>query len=38
MKRKHYDVIVIGAGICGAALFYTLAKYSDVKKRNATIV
>ncbi len=28
---KHYNVIVVGGGISGAALFYELAKYTDVK-------
>jgi malate dehydrogenase (quinone) len=31
MSNKHYEVIVIGGGISGAALFYELAKYTDVK-------
>jgi len=31
MANKHYEVIVIGGGISGAALFYELAKYTDVK-------
>ena len=29
---KEFDVIVIGAGISGAALFYELAKYTDIKR------
>ncbi|MBE0491698.1 MAG: FAD-dependent oxidoreductase [Sulfurospirillum sp.] len=32
MKQNHYEVIVIGGGISGAALFYELAKYTDIKK------
>lgn len=32
MPKNHYEVIVIGGGISGAALFYELAKYTDVKK------
>ncbi|TKX30254.1 malate:quinone oxidoreductase [Campylobacter sp. MIT 12-5580] len=28
---KEFDVIVIGAGISGAALFYELARYTDIK-------
>ena len=31
MSKKHYEVLVIGGGISGAALFYELAKYTDVK-------
>ncbi len=31
MTNKHYEVLVIGGGISGAALFYELAKYTDVK-------
>lgn len=32
MNENHYEVIVVGGGISGAALFYELAKYTDVKK------
>lgn len=28
---KEFDVIVVGAGISGAALFYELARYTDIK-------
>ncbi len=31
MANKHYEVLVIGGGISGAALFYELAKYTDIK-------
>jgi len=31
MTKKHYDVLVIGGGISGAALFYELAHYTDIK-------
>jgi len=31
MANKHYEVIVVGGGISGAALFYELAKYTDIK-------
>ncbi|MBL0686987.1 MAG: FAD-dependent oxidoreductase [Sulfurospirillum sp.] len=31
MKSKHYEVLVIGGGISGAALFYELAKYTNIK-------
>ncbi|WP_024953796.1 FAD-dependent oxidoreductase [Sulfurospirillum arcachonense] len=31
MAKNHYEVLVIGGGISGAALFYELAKYTDVK-------
>jgi len=26
---KHYNVLIVGGGISGAALFYELAKYTD---------
>lgn len=32
MMKNHYNVIVVGGGISGAALFYELAKYTDIKK------
>ena len=31
MMKKHYVVLVVGGGISGAALFYELAKYTDIK-------
>ncbi len=31
MSKKHYEVLVIGGGISGAAIFYELAKYTDIK-------
>ncbi|MDR2099471.1 MAG: FAD-dependent oxidoreductase [Campylobacteraceae bacterium] len=31
MAEKHYDVVIVGGGISGSALFYTLAKYSNIK-------
>jgi malate dehydrogenase (quinone) len=30
MNEKHYEVVIVGGGISGAALFFELAKYSDV--------
>lgn len=30
-KKNYYNVIVIGGGISGTALLYTLAKYTDIK-------
>jgi len=32
MMKNHYEVLVIGGGISGAAIFYELAKYTDIKK------
>lgn len=31
MTKNHYDVLIVGGGISGAALFYELAKYTDIK-------
>lgn len=31
MNHEEFDVLVIGAGISGAALFYELARYTDIK-------
>ncbi|MDF1874466.1 FAD-dependent oxidoreductase [Sulfurimonas sp. SAG-AH-194-I05] len=32
MTQNHYDVIVIGGGVSGSALFYELGRYTNVKK------
>jgi len=31
MSREHFEVLIIGAGISGAALAYELARYTDIK-------
>lgn len=31
VKQKHYDVLIVGGGISGTALFYELAKYTNVQ-------
>jgi malate dehydrogenase (quinone) len=31
MAENHYDIVIVGGGISGSALFYTLAAYSDIK-------
>lgn len=31
MKQQEFDVLVIGAGISGAAVFYELARYTNIK-------
>ncbi len=31
MDTKHYEVVIVGGGISGAALFYELARYTDAK-------
>ncbi len=31
MIQKHYQVVIIGGGISGAALLYELARYTDIK-------
>lgn len=30
-KKNHYEVLIVGGGISGAAIFYELAKYTNVK-------
>ncbi len=30
MTQNHYDVIIVGGGISGAALYYTMGRYTDV--------
>ncbi len=31
MNTKHYDIVIVGGGISGAALFYEVAKYTNAK-------
>lgn len=31
MAQNHYEVLIVGGGISGGALFYELGKYTDVK-------
>lgn len=31
MKEKHYEIVIVGGGISGAALYYEMAKYTNVK-------
>ena len=31
LKKHHYNVVIVGGGISGTALLYTLAKYTDIK-------
>ncbi len=30
--RSEYDVLIVGGGVVGTALLYTLSKYTDIKK------
>jgi len=30
--KQEYDVIIVGAGVSGTALFYVLSKYTNVKR------
>ena len=32
MSQNHFDVVIVGAGISGTALFYELAAFSDVSR------
>ena len=32
MDKTHYEVLIVGAGISGAALAYELARYTDVER------
>ncbi len=31
MTQKTYEVVIIGAGVCGTSLLYTLSKYTNIK-------
>jgi len=31
MNNKHYDILIVGGGISGAATFYEFAKYTNIK-------
>ncbi len=31
LKKHHYNVVIVGGGITGTALLYTLAKYTNIK-------
>lgn len=31
IKKHHYNVVIVGGGISGTALMYTLAKYTNIK-------
>ena len=32
MTQNHYDVIIVGGGVSGAALFYELGRYTNARK------
>jgi len=32
MTQNHYDVLIVGGGISGAALYYELGRYTNIKK------
>ena len=32
MSDRDYDIIIIGGGVCGTALLYTLSKYTNINK------
>lgn len=32
MTQNHYNVIIVGGGISGAALYYELGRYTDIPK------
>ena len=32
MRQKHFEVVIVGAGISGTALFYELAAFSYIKR------
>ncbi len=32
MNTDHYEILIVGAGISGAALAYELARYTDIKR------
>jgi thioredoxin reductase len=32
VQNKQYDVIIVGGGIVGAAVFFVLSRYTNIKK------
>ncbi len=32
MTQNHYDVLIVGAGVSGSALFYELGRYTNINK------